>query len=210
MAGLKPRQSDWKSGFLFLGNHLVLDFLNTRPIVDGAPVELLPDVSALLRWFQLADLLSPRQAAHLDKQWANSLRTRRTLQALREFREKLRTQTLAWEHSGVIQRSTIGDLNWLMARHPMGMSLTGHGRAWTIAPSFEARDPEDFFAPLAHSAAVLFSTADHRRVRKCASCVLHFQDISKKGTRRWCSMQLCGNRLKVAAYAARKRTLVVR
>src|SRR5438309_11915489 len=33
---------------------------------------------------------------------------------------------------------------------------------------------------------------------------LHFHDISKKGTRRWCSMQLCGNRLKVAACAARR------
>jgi predicted RNA-binding Zn ribbon-like protein len=46
---------------------------------------------------------------------------------------------------------------------------------------------------------------DRNRVRKCDQCVLHFHDISKKGTRRWCSMQLCGNRLKVAAYAARQR-----
>jgi predicted RNA-binding Zn ribbon-like protein len=43
------------------------------------------------------------------------------------------------------------------------------------------------------------------RVRKCDQCVLHFYDISKKGTRRWCSTQLCGNRQKVAAYAARRR-----
>jgi predicted RNA-binding Zn ribbon-like protein len=35
--------------------------------------------------------------------------------------------------------------------------------------------------------------------------VLHFQDTSKKGTRRWCSMRLCGNRHKVAAYADRQR-----
>jgi predicted RNA-binding Zn ribbon-like protein len=53
--------------------------------------------------------------------------------------------------------------------------------------------------------AQLFTTADRDRVRKCDRCVLLFQDTSKKGTRRWCSMQLCGNRLKVAAYAARKR-----
>ena len=38
---------------------------------------------------------------------------------------------------------------------------------------------------------------------------LHFHDTSKKGTRRWCRMRLCGNRMKVAAYAAwqRRRTL---
>jgi predicted RNA-binding Zn ribbon-like protein len=51
----------------------------------------------------------------------------------------------------------------------------------------------------------LFANIDRRRVRKCDQCVLHFHDTSKKGTRRWCSMQLCGNRLKVASYAARRR-----
>jgi predicted RNA-binding Zn ribbon-like protein len=70
---------------------------------------------------------------------------------------------------------------------------------------FEPREPEDLFAPLAHNAATLFATVHRERVRKCAHCVLHFHDTSKKGTRRWCSMQLCGNRLKVAAYAARRR-----
>jgi len=64
---------------------------------------------------------------------------------------------------------------------------------------------EDLFAPLAYSAATLFATVDHTRVRKCAQCVLYFRDTSKKGTRRWCSMQLYGNRLKVAAYATRRR-----
>ena len=42
---------------------------------------------------------------------------------------------------------------------------------------------------------------DCGRVRKCACCVGHFFDTSEKGTHRWCSMGLCGNRLKVAAYA---------
>ena len=26
---------DWRDGFLFVGNHLLLDFINTRPIMDG-------------------------------------------------------------------------------------------------------------------------------------------------------------------------------
>ena len=70
---------------------------------------------------------------------------------------------------------------------------------------FDPRRPEDLFAPVAHSAATLFSDVDRSRLRKCGQCVLHFYDTSKKGTRRWCSMRLCGNRLKVAAYAARQR-----
>ena len=43
--------SDWRDGFLFVGNHLTLDFLNTRPVQNGEPLELLSDFSALLRWF---------------------------------------------------------------------------------------------------------------------------------------------------------------
>ena len=70
---------------------------------------------------------------------------------------------------------------------------------------FEPRQPEDLLTPLAHSAATLFAHVDRSRVRKCDQCVLYFHDTSKKGTRRWCSMQLCGNRRKVAAYAARQR-----
>ena len=73
---------------------------------------------------------------------------------------------------------------------------------------FDPRQPEDLFAPLANSAATLFAEVDRNRLLKCGHCVLHFYDTSKKGTRRWCSTQLCGNRLKVAAYAGRKRRIV--
>jgi predicted RNA-binding Zn ribbon-like protein len=82
--------------------------------------------------------------------------------------------------------------------------LRTNGNSFATDIWFQPHEPEDLFAPLAHAAATLFATVDRQRVRKCGQCVLHFQDTSKKGTRRWCSMQLCGNRLKVAAYAARR------
>ena len=63
------RKSDWKDGFLFLGNHLSLDFLNTCPVQNSEAVELLPDFDALLRWFRAADLLSSREATSLRQQW---------------------------------------------------------------------------------------------------------------------------------------------
>ena len=150
--------SDWKDGFLFVGDHLALDFLNTRPIQDDEPTELLPD-----------------------------------------FRKEI----LAWEGGSVVHNSTVDELNRLMADYPMRTRLKTKGSGMELW--FEPRQPEDLFAPLAHGAATLFADFDRSRVRKCAQCVLHFQDTSKKGTRRWCSMQLCGNRLKVAAYAARQR-----
>jgi predicted RNA-binding Zn ribbon-like protein len=196
---------DWRDGFLFVGNQLALDFLNTRPVQNGEPMELLPDFSALLRWFQAAELLSARDVANLQKKWGKSARAQRTVRAVRDLREKLRKEILAWEGGGAVHHSTIDELNRLMADHPMRTKLNTSESAFAIKLWFELRQPEDFFAPLAQSAATLFANVDGSRVRKCDQCVLHFHDTSKKGTRRWCSMQLCGNRKKVAAYAARKR-----
>ena len=206
MSGIKTiHNSDWRDGFLFLGNQLALDFLNTRPVQNGEPTELLPDFSALLRWFQAAALLSARDVANLQKEWGKSARAQRTVEAFRELREKLRKEILAWEGGGAVHHSTVDDLNRLMADHPMRTKLKTSGSASSMEPWFEPRQPEDLLAPLAYSAATLFANVDRNRVRKCDQCVLHFHDTSKKGTRRWCSMQLCGNRLKVAAYAARRR-----
>jgi predicted RNA-binding Zn ribbon-like protein len=195
--------SDWKDGFLFVGNHLALDFLNTRPVQNGEPTELLPDFSALLRWFQAAELLSGRDATALQQKWGDSTRAHRTVEAVRKLREKLRKEILAWEQGGIVHHSTVDELNRLMADHPMRTRLKARGSESSTELWFDPSQPEDLIAPLAHSAATLFAHADRNRVRKCGQCVLHFYDTSKKGTRRWCSMRLCGNRLKVAAYAAR-------
>lgn len=200
-----PSRSDWKDGFLFVGNELVLDFVNTRPIQDGEPMELLRDFSAVLRWFQAADLLDSEQAASLEHQWGGTARAQQATETLKDLRERLRAEIVAWEQGRGIRRSTISELNGLMGVHPMLTRLMANGTAYSTMSWFEAREPEDLFAPLARSAATLFATGDRKRVRKCDNCVLHFRDISKKGTRRWCSMQLCGNRFKVAAYAARQR-----
>ncbi len=199
------RDSDWRDGFLFVGNHLALDFLNSRPVQNGEPTELLSDFSTLLRWFQAAGLLSPREMTSLQRQSGESATARRTLDAMRQFRERLRKEVLAWEGGADVHRASVEELNRLMAAHPMLSKVQATGNVPSLELWFEPHQPEDLFAPLAHSAAKLFAEADRSRVRKCGQCVLHFYDTSKKGTRRWCSMQLCGNRLKVAAYAARRR-----
>jgi predicted RNA-binding Zn ribbon-like protein len=200
------QNSDWKDGFLFLGNQLALDFLNTCPVQKGEAMELLPDFSALLRWFQAAGLLSSLEAANLQQRWGESGRARQVAESLRELRERLRKEILTWENGGAVHESTIRELNRLMADHPMRTRLKTGGKETSTEIYFKPEQPEDLVAPLAHSAAALFANTDRKRVRKCDQCVLHFHDTSKKGTRRWCSMQLCGNRQKVAAYAIRQRS----
>jgi len=199
------RGSPWKDGFLFVGNLLVLDFINTRPVIDGEPMELLSDLGAVLRWYVAAGLLSLRQANELRKKWGNSATGRAAVKVLQAWREQLRSALITWETGREVPKSAVKRLNRLMADYPVLTRLTLNGRKLASESWFRPQTPEGLIAPVARSAAMLFTTVDRNRVRVCGNCVLHFVDTSKKGTRRWCSMELCGNRLKVAAYTARRR-----
>src|SRR5215471_3986210 len=148
MAAKAVRKSDWKDRFFFLGNQLALDFLNTCPVQNGEPVELLPDFDALLRWFQAADLLSSGKAASLRQQWGESAQAQHVVQAMRELRERLRKQIFAWEYGGTVHRAAIGELNDLMAEHPMLTRLKVSGSTSVKELWFNPRRPEDLFAPV--------------------------------------------------------------
>ena len=198
--------SDWRDGFLFVGNHLALDFLNTRPVLSGEePTELLPDFAALLRWFRAAGLLGRPEASELRRKWGESDRARRILDSLHQLREKLRREILKYEAGGDVQSAVVEEINRLMADHPMRTRLIATDEGLQTESYCDAREPEDLLSPVAYRIASLFADLDRTKIRKCSNCVLHFYDTSKKGTRRWCSMQMCGNRAKVATYAARHR-----
>ncbi len=98
-------------------------------------------------------------------------------------------------------------MNELLQKYPARMAVQRQAKELSLNLVFEPREPDDIWAPIAAAAADLLSGVPADRVRKCesASCVLHFYDTSKKGSRRWCSMNICGNRVKVAAYQGRRR-----
>jgi predicted RNA-binding Zn ribbon-like protein len=58
---------------------------------------------------------------------------------------------------------------------------------------------------LARDAVDLFGGPLARRIRVCAAenCGLLLVDTSRPGRRRWCSMELCGNRAKIRTYRSR-------
>jgi predicted RNA-binding Zn ribbon-like protein len=149
---MRPRRtipdSDWRDGFLFVGNHLALDFLNTRPVQNGEPTELLSDFSALLRWFHAAGLVSCDEMTNLQRQSGESA-TGRALDDMRQFREKLRKEVLAWEGGADLHCASVEELNRLMAAHPMLSKLTVTGTVPSMERWFELHQPEDSFAPFA-------------------------------------------------------------
>ncbi|MFC5184509.1 CGNR zinc finger domain-containing protein [Actinomadura harenae] len=63
-------------------------------------------------------------------------------------------------------------------------------------------DPEWTPAWIAAADLVRLLGERRERVRKCANpdCVLWFYDLTKNGSRRWCSMAVCGNRTKTARF----------
>lgn len=63
---------------------------------------------------------------------------------------------------------------------------------------------------IARDAVDLFGQANEGRIHRCAGddCDIVFLDTSRAASRRWCSMQRCGNRAKVRAHRARKRPVV--
>jgi predicted RNA-binding Zn ribbon-like protein len=196
--------SDWRDGFLFVGNHLALDFLNTRPVMDGQLVEMLPDGAALARWLAAAGLIAERESTRLARRWS-SAEFAASMDAVRSFREELRQVVFQIELGSHESGGFIKAINRLLIRHPYVDQLVGRESGLQRCKRFTPESPEDVFAPLADAVADLVTNTDRQRIRKCKNCVVHFYDASKKGTRVWCSMNLCGNRSKVAAFAGRKR-----
>jgi predicted RNA-binding Zn ribbon-like protein len=60
--------------------------------------------------------------------------------------------------------------------------------------------------PLAQAAVDLLRTGPLDRVKVCADCRWLFLDASRNRSRRWCSMNECGGRLKMRRYRARRAT----
>jgi predicted RNA-binding Zn ribbon-like protein len=201
--------TDWKDGFLFVGNQLALDFLNTRPVIDSSPVELLADPPALARWTAAAGLALPAQAARLATAWSTP-RGRAGLEALLRFREGLRLAVLRMESGMPPPAAFVAEVNRLLRDYPRLEEIVPAASGLERRVVFSPRSPHDLFRPLADAAAALLTTPARARLRKCRNCVLHFLDTSKKGTRVWCSMSLCGNRAKAAAWAGRRRATGLR
>ncbi|MDJ0949272.1 MAG: ABATE domain-containing protein [Alphaproteobacteria bacterium] len=61
--------------------------------------------------------------------------------------------------------------------------------------------------PIARSAADLLTAPELQRVKRCGGrdCGWLFLDTSKNNRRRWCEMEVCGNRAKARRYYARHR-----
>ena len=75
-------------------------------------------------------------------------------------------------------------------------------RSWVPAAKVSA-----LFSSIARDMIEVATGPLASRIRRCEgfNCAIPFVDTSRPGTRRWCSMDRCGNRAKVAAHRRRHR-----
>jgi predicted RNA-binding Zn ribbon-like protein len=201
-----PQQPDeWIDGFLFVANRPILDFLNTKPILAQGPTELLTDFVAFEHWLIASGIVHSAKTKKILRRWHHLPEAAIFLRQLIAFRERLRSAVLRLEADSTPSDEFIQEINTGILQHPSSTVLRKRGGQVVREPLFDPHRLEDLWAPFFEGAADLLSESENKRVRKCESCVVHFFDTSKKGSRRWCSMNICGNKLKVAAYQRRKR-----
>jgi predicted RNA-binding Zn ribbon-like protein len=205
MCAANAKPGEWVDGFLFVANRPILDFLNTRPVLDQGETELLTDFHALERWLIASGIVHQAKAKSALRGWRRSSEAAVLLRNLIAFRERLREAVQRMEAGSAPSEEFLREVNLGLLQHPSTFALRKRDGRMVREQYFELKRPSDLWAPIFNGVADLLSEPDTKRIRQCEACVIHFFDTSKKGSRRWCSMNICGNKLKVAAYQRRKR-----
>lgn len=192
--------------FAFVGGHPCVDFVNTEIIAHGVRVDLLADFQHLGWWLVESGLLAQAEFATLAK-ITHTEGQAALLAQVRDLRAEIRAMVAQIVAGEAIAQPTLDRLNrWLQAR-PGYVQLQQAGPAYQRTVVYPSVEPAHLLAIVAASAADLLATVDFTLIKACNNpdCIRYFVDTTKNHSRRWCSMDGCGNRLKVAAYYDRKR-----
>jgi predicted RNA-binding Zn ribbon-like protein len=199
-----------RAGSLALvGGELAFDFTNTSS-GRGWPshVDHLRSAGDVVAWARHARILGPADYEWLcDELAANEPLARKLLRRALDLRETLyaigveiaggrpapepQVDRLAREHADCVARAKL--------------TPDGGRYLWSWAPREAAI--EAVLGPIALSALATLGQADLTRVKRCEGekCGWLFFDTTKNKSRRWCEMEVCGNRAKQKRHGARMR-----
>jgi len=194
-----------------LGGRLSLDFANTADWHASVhPVEFLSSYSDLVTWSQHVGILKDQQAQRLLKEAARRPEDATTvLERAIALREAIYRIFSAISHGRSPQAADLATFNAELSRALVQSRIvsTVEGFAWDWAGAEDALD--QMLWPVAHDAAGLLTSEELDRVGQCADdrCGWLYLDTSRNRSRRWCSMEDCGNRAKVRRHYERKRAV---
>jgi predicted RNA-binding Zn ribbon-like protein len=190
---------------------LCLDFANTVDWHDSdRPQDRLGGYADLVRWGEAAGVVSARQAEKLQEM-ALSQPDEAALafdQAV-QLREAIYRLFSDFSARGIVNQGDLVLLNGALSESLAHLSviLTDDGFGWQWSEN--KNDLERIIWPVARSAGDLLTGGTLDRVSQCADdrgCGYLFVDTSRNRSRRWCSMESCGNRAKARRHYRKQQT----
>jgi len=181
----------------FVGDDLALDFINSKFGAAEAQQECLTDDDAVLRWLKLAGAAPDGIDAAPEGLLTLAL----------SLRENARSLIAAAKQG---ERADASIVNQVLqaGRAPQELQWDNASASFKEVTLRPYKDAAGLLEPVAQAIVALLTTVPLDLVRQCEAhdCTLMFRDKTKSHRRRWCSMLLCGNRMKVAAFRSRNKS----
>lgn len=195
---------------IFVGEAKSLDFLNSIIRPSTGVIDCMETGQDVLQWFVLSGLATQKEIKALAR---DTDRLETSVQDIRSFREAFRAfiAEVSQDPTVVSGHSMIDEVNRILSNATQVLQIKAGAEIAThpyqLGYQLQLRGPEDLLPRIAQACAQLICEADLRFVKNCEAedCSLYFLDVSKSHRRRWCSMDLCGNRAKAAAYRKSKQ-----
>jgi predicted RNA-binding Zn ribbon-like protein len=192
-----------------IADDLALDFANTES-GRGFPSHEnhLREAEHVAQWLRHAKALPADDADWLEGEVSKraDLAADLMTQAI-ALREAIHDIGAALGRRAKPPAASLADLSALHARCVAKAALAPGVLSCRWRWSVRAAPVEAALGPIALAAVKLFTEGDFHRVRECGghACGWLFYDRSKNNRRRWCEMEVCGNRAKQRRLAARRR-----
>jgi predicted RNA-binding Zn ribbon-like protein len=197
--------------FDFDSGKLCLDFANTadwhtRPTPD----ERLHSYRDLLLWGRAADVLDDSELQQLEEAaQANPHDVQKVFDRAIELREALYRifSSIAQQESP--EQADLDFFNVALQDAMAHLQLSGAADGFKVQWEISGTALDRMLWPVVQSAVDLLASDDLSRVGECADdrgCGYLFYDTSRNHSRRWCSMESCGNRAKAMRHYERQQS----
>jgi predicted RNA-binding Zn ribbon-like protein len=198
-------------GFQLVAGHLALDFANTldyRYDPDRL-IDLLPSYERFLAFCgQSAVVTAAQMRKFLDG--LSEFDAQGLLKEVIEFREAFYSMILSAVQGRSPDQSHLRTFNRFLSGARLVDEIEWHKRGFVRGYREVTETPGSPLWLVIEAATVLLTSSDLHHIRECSeeTCRWLFLDRSRNHSRRWCDMQLCGNRSKAKRFYARTRSEV--
>ena len=193
--------------FVFVGERLWLDFINTDDVRRGTRVDVLRDFEQLIRWLEATSVLDGERAGGIRRRAQQQpAGATASLADARRIRASLRALAERGALAAEVRVNALGEINRVLGRSAGTRRVEARADGSFVRSFVPVGDAfAGLMIPVVESAADALVTGELVRVRRCADvrCLHVFFDGTKNGRRRWCDMATCGNRAKAARHRRR-------